>query len=135
MPRTQDLLEDGTWDRVRAAFRRADRRGRPVLVALDFDGTLAPVVSRPDRVRVPVRTLEAIRAASRLRGVRVAAISARPLRDLARYLPVRGVLRVAQYGLEGADKLSPVKRRAIRASVRALHAMSAPIVARFEGAW
>jgi trehalose 6-phosphate phosphatase len=133
--RTRSLVENGIWESVRAALRRTSRPGRPILVVLDFDGTVAPIASRPDRVRVPAGTLREIERAARLRGVRVAALSARPLRDLARYLPVRGVLRVAQYGLEGVDPLRPERRKTIRAGVERLRELLEPVVERQPGAW
>lgn len=129
------LLEDGAWEDAEASLARAARAGRPVLVALDFDGTLAPIVSRPHRVRVPAATLRFLRAAVRLPWVRIAALSARPMRDLARYLPLRGILRVAQYGLEGGDPIRPARRRAIRAAVATVRGQVEPIVAPVPGAW
>lgn len=128
------LLEDGAWEDVEAALSRAARARRPALVVLDFDGTLAPIVSRPDRVRVPGPTLRSLRRAARLRGIRIATLSARPLRDLARYLPVSGILRVAQYGLEGGDTPGAARLRSIRAGVASLHAWLEPVAAAVPGA-
>jgi trehalose-phosphatase len=129
------LMTDGAWEDAEASLARAARAGRPVLVALDFDGTLAPIVSRPDRVRVPAATLRSLRDASKHPGLRIAALSARPMRDLARYLPVPGILRVAQYGLEGGDALDPIRLRAIRAGVNALRGWIEPLAAAVPGAW
>ncbi|HEU4764379.1 MAG TPA: trehalose-phosphatase, partial [Candidatus Eisenbacteria bacterium] len=129
------LLADGAWEDAEASLARAARAGRTALVALDFDGTLAPIVSRPDRVRVPSATLRSLRDASKLAWLRIAALSARPMRDLARYLPVTGILRVAQYGLEGGDALDPKRLRAIRAGVDALHGWIEPLAAAAPGAW
>lgn len=128
------LLEDGAWEDVEASLERAARAGRPVLVVLDFDGTLAPIVSRPDRVRVPAPTLRSLRRATRMRGIRVATLSARPLRDLARYLPVRGILRVAQYGLEGGDAPGARRLRTIRAGAAILREWLEPVAASVPGA-
>jgi len=133
--RPRRLLEGRAWEEAEASIVRAASARRPVLVALDFDGTLAPIVSRPDRVRVPEPTLRSLARAVRLRGVRVAALSARPMRDLARYLPVRGVLRVAQYGLEGGDDPGPRRLRAIASGVEALRRAIEPLAASVPGAW
>jgi trehalose-phosphatase len=104
-------------------------------VVFDFDGTLAPLVTRPDRVRVPAETMRAIEDAARLPNVRIAALSARPMRDLARYLPVRRVLRVAQYGLEGGDAPTPDRKRRIQSGVATLRGWLEPLAAAHRGAW
>src|SRR2546422_779101 len=80
---------------------RSTGRGR-ALVAFDVDGTLAPIVSRPDGARVPAATLRLLRRAVRLPRVTVAVVSARSVRDLRRMVPVPGIRLAGQYGLEGA---------------------------------
>lgn len=131
---TRPLLSRGAWKEVEAALDAATAR-RPALVVFDFDGTLAPVVTRPDRVRVPADTMRAIQEAARLPRVRIAALSARPMRDLARYLPVRRLLRVAQYGLEGGDGPDAARRRRIASGIEALRALLTPIASDWRGAW
>jgi trehalose-phosphatase len=131
---TRPLLSRGAWEEAEAALDAATAR-RPALVVFDFDGTLAPIVMRPDRVRVPAETMRAIEEAARLPRVRIAALSARPMRDLARYLPVRRVLRVAQYGLEGGDAPTPGRRRRIESSVSVLRGWLEPLAAAYRGAW
>lgn len=128
------LLEDGAWEDVEASLSRAASARRPALVVLDFDGTLAPIASRPDRVRVPEPTLRSLRSAARLRGIRIATLSARPMRDLARYLPVPGILRVAQYGLEGGDSPGADRLRSIRSGVAELRSRLEPVAATVPGA-
>jgi len=131
--RPRPLFGAGAWKEVRAALGRAARAGRPVLVAVDFDGTLAPIVSHPQRVHVPGRTLTELKRATRHRGVRVAVLSARPLRDLARYLPLRGLLRVAQYGVEGGVR-DPKRLEIIRSRVADLRARLEAVAAQVAGA-
>lgn len=128
------LLVDGAWEDVEASLTLAAQAGRPVLVVLDFDGTLAPIVSRPDRVRVPAPTLRSLRRAARMSGIRIATLSARPMRDLARYLPVPGMLRVAQYGLEGGDAPGARRLRSFRAGVATLRGWLEPVAAAVRGA-
>ncbi|MGE5178659.1 MAG: trehalose-phosphatase [Bacteroidota bacterium] len=131
---TQPLLSRGAWKEAEAALDAATVR-RPALVVFDFDGTLAPIVMSPDRVRVPAETMRAIEEAARLPRVRIAALSARPMRDLARYLPVRRVLRVAQYGLEGGDGPGAERRRRIASGVKALRELLTPIASSWRGTW
>ena len=128
---TRSLLARSTWARVVAALRSENG----LLIGLDLDGTLAPIVHHPERARVPRRTLRLLERATRARRVRIAVISARPLVVMRGMLPVRGILRVGQYGLEGP--LAPPVRE--RASLRAACAEIARglnrVAAEFPGAW
>jgi len=72
-----------------------------VLVALDFDGVLSPIVERPGQARP---TAESVSALSRLvgaDGVHVAMVSGRSLADLRAVAdPPGGVVLVASHGAE-----------------------------------
>jgi trehalose 6-phosphate phosphatase len=74
-----------------------------LLVASDFDGTLSPIVARPEAAR-PLPT--AVTAIERLvaLGAQVAVISGRSLEVLRRVLPMRGVTLLGDYGLEAPDE-------------------------------
>jgi len=102
---TRPLADRRAWPEVRALL--AARR-RTLLVALDLDGTVAPIAPHPDLARVPRAALRAIERAAKGRNVRIAIVSARPRSDLRRLVPVRGVLLVGQYGLDGP--LAPPRR-------------------------
>ncbi len=87
-----------------APLVRLARRGS-LLIATDFDGTLAPVVRDPRRAR-PLQM--ATRALAELaRRTPVAVISGRDLANLAVQCPVPGVLLLGSYGLEPWMRLSP----------------------------
>ena len=119
-----------------AAAAATRGRGAPrLLVVFDFDGTLVPIVRRPDAVRLPAETRRYLRRAARLPGVRVALLSARPMSDLDRYAPRAGLVRLAQYGLEGAVAPPAPRRRRIRAGVSRIRALLRAVVARHRGAW
>lgn len=91
LPSAFDLL-DG--DRVRTAARR-------MVVFLDFDGTLSPIVARPadaalsDAARAAVRALAAV--------CPVAVVSGRELADLRDRVALPGVRLAGSHGLEFAD--------------------------------
>jgi trehalose 6-phosphate phosphatase len=68
-------------------------------ILLDIDGTLAPIVPRPEDARVPEETRQEVsRLASRY--ALVAGISGRPGPDAARLVGVDGVVYVGEHGLE-----------------------------------
>ena len=60
-------------------------------ILLDFDGTLAPIVSRPDQVVPAPAATEVLRSLADRFGV-VAVISGRPTEDLERFVGVVGLL-------------------------------------------
>jgi len=72
-------------------------------VLLDVDGTLAPIVERPEDARVPDETRsELARLAGRY--ALVACVSGRPGADVERMLGVPGVAIVGEHGLELAPE-------------------------------
>ncbi|HEX3687060.1 MAG TPA: trehalose-phosphatase [Gaiellaceae bacterium] len=85
--------------------RLARLRSEPgrAAVLLDVDGTLAPIVARPELAAVPEETREQVR---RLAGTYalVACISGRTGEDAARLVGVEGVVYVGVHGLELAPE-------------------------------
>lgn len=72
-----------------------------LLVALDFDGTLAPQVDRPENARALPASRAAVERLLRLPSTRVALVSGRPLADLERVSRFGGeVLLVGSHGIE-----------------------------------
>jgi trehalose 6-phosphate phosphatase len=79
-------------------------------ILLDVDGTLAPIVPRPEDAAVPEET-RAIVAQLVDRYALVACISGRPGEDVAELVAVDGVVFVGEHGLEldpRADEWAPV---------------------------
>lgn len=88
------------------ALRRLERLilRSPLVLAMDFDGTLAPIVPRPSQARLPVKTAAALRAVAKLPGVVLLLISGRALSDLKRRCPVRGAAMAGVHGLSATVK-------------------------------
>lgn len=61
----------------RAWARQIASGGGTVLIALDIDGVLAPIVKQPGRARIPSRTREALMRLARIPGVELAFITGR----------------------------------------------------------
>ena len=77
-----------------------------VLVALDFDGTLAPIVDDPDDARPLASASAAIQALAQLPRTHVVVVSGRSLTELRRLLgPAAGVVLVGSHGAEIDDDL------------------------------
>ena len=71
---------------------------RPLLVALDVDGTISPIVRDPDLARIPAETLEALSALAATPGIQVALITGRDLDSLRRMEQLEGIWRAVEHG-------------------------------------
>ena len=113
------------------------RSGARALVAVDFDGTIASIAPRPEQVRVSSEMLRALRAVAhrRSRGPRLALVTARPGRDMKRLLPVKGIVCVAQYGLEGPLGPPALERAQWRRAAGAVERLLEPVQERIPGSW
>ena len=79
----------------------------PVLVIVDFDGTLAPIVAEPSAARIVPAARRALRRLATIATpagapVVVAVLSGRGAGDVARRVGVPGVLYLGQHGIERA---------------------------------
>ncbi len=89
-----------TDDGLGAALEGFARRDE-VLVALDFDGVLAPIVEEPSAARPSTATREALSRLVGQRGVHLALVSGRSLDDLRAVAdPPEGAVLVASHGAE-----------------------------------
>ena len=79
----------------------AETRIRPSEFALlcDLDGTLAPIVTRPEEVEVPERTRQAVAAAARNLGL-CAIVTGRPAKVAAELIDTESIVIAGNHGLE-----------------------------------
>ena len=84
--------------RVRALVESLLELERPLLVALDVDGTISPIVRDPDLARIPATTLSNLEALARAPGVELALITGRALSSLARMEQLEGIWRAVEHG-------------------------------------
>ncbi|MBP7949657.1 MAG: trehalose-phosphatase [Verrucomicrobiales bacterium] len=71
-----------------------------LLLAFDFDGTLAPLVSTPAAAQLPAQTLGALRTLQAVPGICLAIISGRSLPDLISRVPLPDAIFAGNHGLE-----------------------------------
>jgi len=71
---------------------------RPLLVALDVDGTISPIVQDPDLARIPTATLSNLETLARSPGVELALITGRALSSIARMEQLQGIWRAVEHG-------------------------------------
>lgn len=118
---------------------------RPLLLAFDVDGTLAPIVQQAHRARVPRQVQRALRQLDDQRGVRVALITGRDARQLAGIVPDPLFFRATSHGKSVARpgeaaavvRLRPAQRDALAAFGRdtAQLAELGADIERKSGAW
>jgi trehalose-phosphatase len=106
-----------------------------MLVACDFDGTLAPFVPEPGEARLPPTAREALSKLVQSPGVRVAVVSSRALRDLAQRVHVRGVWLAGSGGLETRVPGGGTRRRTARPVPDPLRRSLRDWCVRHPGAW
>jgi trehalose 6-phosphate phosphatase len=86
------------------------RSGRLVLL-LDFDGTLAPIVERPERAAIPPATRAALDRLRALPGVEAAVVSGRGLADARARAKLGEIAYAGNHGMEiegpGVERLHP----------------------------
>ncbi len=91
---------------------------RPILVATDLDGTLAPIAERAAEARVPASTLAVL---DRLAvEARIAVITGRDLNTARRMVPCEGVFVIGSHGLESSHEavvVAPVDRGKLAAAL------------------
>jgi trehalose 6-phosphate phosphatase len=127
----RSLFEADARARVRAAL---GKRGARVLLALDVDGTIAPIVAKLRRSRVPAATLRVLDRLTRMRGVTVALVSARSRRVLKGLVNVPRARVAAQYGLEGVVAPPASLRKRWRRGAARIAAILAPVADAFPSA-
>jgi len=91
---------------------RADRdEAGHIFVGLDYDGTLTPIVSRPEAAHLPADALTALAALAGRSDTVVAVLSGRSLADVRARVPVAGAYYAGNHGLEifgpGLERLHP----------------------------
>lgn len=83
----------------RAFAQRLARTPGTVLIALDIDGVLAPIVERPGRARIPKKTRAALRRLAAVPGVELAFITGRDADSAERMLGDLPGWRAVGHGL------------------------------------
>ncbi len=92
-------MSGGSVKTFRDILRRVAGAER-VFWFIDFDGTLVPIVRRPDLVVFGDESREALRSLSRRPRTRVAIVSGRPLAFIRRRIGLRGLICAGNHGLE-----------------------------------
>lgn len=111
-------------------------RSRPLLLGLDVDGVLAPIVDHPDDARLLDGVGDAVAAVAATDGINVAVISGRSVADLGRFGFGPDVDVIGSHGMETRDATMPPLDRDERAVLERIDAIaSRAALAAGDGAW
>lgn len=103
---------------------RARVTGRRLYIFLDYDGTLVPIVGRPQDARTPAATARLLKRLVSLPGCRLAVISGRSLSDVRKKVGIEGAVYVGNHGYEmfvpgrGAVDHAPPGYRAVLSGIK-----------------
>lgn len=98
-------------------------RARQLLIACDFDGTLAPIVDDPDSARALPEAVAVLRRLAGLPGVSVAIVSGRKRSELVERFGTEDFVLIGEHGADdgGASPPEPPGLRRARELVEAAH--------------
>ncbi|MBU1888114.1 MAG: trehalose-phosphatase [Candidatus Omnitrophica bacterium] len=81
-----------------------------VYLFLDYDGTLTPVVSRPEDARLSASVKKILKKLNSYPGLSIAIISGRSLKDTKKLVSIRGLVYAGNHGLEIEQGNRKIKR-------------------------
>jgi trehalose 6-phosphate phosphatase len=100
------------WDVVAVKIREA----KHILLLIDYDGTLTPIVQRPELAYLSPQMKECLQQFARNACLTLGIISGRTLEDLHQRVGVDGIIYVGNHGLEiegpGVSFVNPAAKRA-----------------------
>ncbi len=100
------------------------KTSRHIFLLSDYDGTLTPIVERPEMADIPPATRELLQDLAHLKSYTVGIISGRALKDLEKRVGIRGIIYAGNHGLEiegpGISFVNPVAEE-IKPVFRLMH--------------
>ncbi len=91
LPHATDRLPD---------WQEAWRRTGALVLLLDFDGTLAPIVSRPEDAALPTRTANALQRLHQIESLTMAVVSGRAMADARERVALPDIAYAGNHGME-----------------------------------
>jgi trehalose-phosphatase len=79
---------------------KKDLADKYIILFLDYDGTLTPIVSRPEKAFISQEVKELLNGLSKSPKCKLAIISGRALKDIKKKVGIPGIIYVGNHGLE-----------------------------------
>ena len=119
-------------------WSQAWRDSGTLVLLLDFDGTLAPIVDHPDLAAMPDATRAALARLMAMPGVRVAVVTGRGRADARTRAGIADIAYAGNHGMEihgpGIDRVHPEAAAARPLLAEAARRLAEPVAA-VPGAW
>ncbi|MBN1385044.1 MAG: trehalose-phosphatase [Elusimicrobia bacterium] len=90
---------------------------KKLLVFFDYDGTLTPIVSRPELAKLSLETKKLLTKVSESKKVVLAIVSGRPLKEVKKFIKIKNIIYAGNHGFEIAAH-SGVTRHQLRSCGR-----------------
>jgi trehalose 6-phosphate phosphatase len=122
------------WREIAERIRAAGQ----ILLLSDFDGTLSPIVGRPEEAVLPDDTRRALEALAGHDRVDVAVVSGRALSDIKSKVGIQGITYAGNHGVEIEGpwlKFVYPPAEAMRPVMHHLYSTLSKVLAGFEGAF
>jgi trehalose-phosphatase len=102
----------------------------PILLGLDFDGTVTPICSHPEDVQLSVPTRAVLDRLSRKHRVTVMLVSGRGIQDLIKRVGLPGLVYAGNHGLQIRSQRLEFEEPAARGLASSLEHLTARLAAR-----
>ena len=120
------------WAKVSRQLKEA----RHILLLADYDGTLTPIVERPELAELPEETRRVLRTLAAQRRFTVGIISGRSLSDLQGKVRLENIIYAGNHGMEiegpGLSYVSPLARE-LRPVLQLIHRVLSKVLSTIRG--
>lgn len=95
-------------------FLQQLKKAKVVFLFFDYDGTLTPIVKKPELATLPYKTKHLLKKLINQDWSKVAIISGRSLKDIKKLIGIKGIIYAGNHGLElEGSKLKYTNKRAL----------------------
>lgn len=84
------------WDKIQKEIKGTST----ILLALDYDGTLTPIVSRPEDAKLPNEVKETLSSLAKSDKFKVAILSGRRLKEIVGLIKIKNIYYAGNHGFE-----------------------------------
>lgn len=111
------------WDKLKEKLG-----GKFIFLFLDFDGTLAPIVQRPDKAKASPEALRIIKSLSERLDCKLAIISGRSLEDIKKRVGLKNIIYSGNHGMQVESPTIKYEPKISTGQIKALNKIKKELV-------